>query len=90
MNGLEHRGGLPVWLFEDQIAFERWLFEEPKASKGLWLRLAKKSSNLVSLSKSEAIDAALCHGWIDGQLDKYDNASWIVRLTPRGRASKWS
>ncbi|HVI99218.1 MAG TPA: YdeI/OmpD-associated family protein [Sphingomonas sp.] len=44
----------------------------------------------MSLSKAEAIDAALCHGWIDGQLDKYDDASWIVRFTPRRRGSKWS
>lgn len=90
MSEIEHRGGLPVWLFKDQAAFERWLSAEPRASKGLWLRLAKKGAKLVSLSKSEAIDVALCHGWIDGQLDKYDDASWIVRFTPRKRASKWS
>jgi uncharacterized protein YdeI (YjbR/CyaY-like superfamily) len=44
----------------------------------------------MSLSKAEAIDVALCHGWIDGQLDKYDDASWLVRFTPRKRGSKWS
>lgn len=42
------------------------------------------------MSKQDAIDAALCHGWIDEQLDKYDDASWLVRFTPRSRASKWS
>ena len=56
----------------------------------MWLKLAKKGAAVTSLSKAEAIDAALCHGWIDGQLDKYDEESWLVRFTPRKRASKWS
>jgi uncharacterized protein YdeI (YjbR/CyaY-like superfamily) len=86
----ELRAGLPVLLFESQLGFEQWLAAEPRASKGLWLRLAKKGSGLVSLTKVEAIDAALCHGWIDGQLDKYDDRSWLIRFTPRKRASKWS
>ena len=42
------------------------------------------------MTKAEAIDAALCHGWIDGQLDKYDDASWLIRFTPRKVCSKWS
>jgi uncharacterized protein YdeI (YjbR/CyaY-like superfamily) len=90
MNDVELRNGLPVLLFKDQAAFEDWISAEPRASKGMWLRLSKKNSGLVSLSKAEAIDVALCHGWIDGQLDKYDDASWIVRFTPRKRGSKWS
>jgi uncharacterized protein YdeI (YjbR/CyaY-like superfamily) len=90
MSGVEHRSGLPVLLFRDRAAFEDWISAEPRASKGIWLRLSKKNSGLVSLSKAEAIDVALCHGWIDGQLDKYDDASWIVRFTPRKRGSKWS
>jgi uncharacterized protein YdeI (YjbR/CyaY-like superfamily) len=90
MDDSEHRGGLPIRLFKDQAALEAWLSTEPRASKGLWLRFAKKGSTLASISKAEAIDSALCHGWIDGQLDKYDDKSWIVRFTPRKRASKWS
>jgi uncharacterized protein YdeI (YjbR/CyaY-like superfamily) len=89
MKDVEHRG-LPVLLFKDQAAFEDWISAEPPGSKGLWLRLTKKGSGVVSLSKAEAIDVALCHGWIDGQLDKYDDASWLVRFTPRNRGSKWS
>lgn len=42
------------------------------------------------MTKAEAIDAALCHGWIDGQLDKYDDEYWLVRFTPRTARSKWS
>lgn len=88
--GAEARGGLPILSFGDQAAFERWLAAEPRTSKGLWLKIAKKGSGRDSVSKAEAIDAALCHGWIDGQLDKYDEASWLVRFTPRKRGSKWS
>jgi uncharacterized protein YdeI (YjbR/CyaY-like superfamily) len=87
---VELRGGLPLLQFADLAAFERWLAAEPHTSKGAWLRLAKKGSAVASISKAEAIDAALCHGWIDGQLDKYDEASWLIRFTPRKRGSKWS
>lgn len=86
----EMRAGLPVLAFDTPAAFESWLADQPRASKGLWLKLAKKGSRLVSVSKSEAIDAALCHGWIDGQLDKYDEARWLIRFTPRKPQSKWS
>jgi uncharacterized protein YdeI (YjbR/CyaY-like superfamily) len=86
----EMRSGLPIIGFEEPDGFDAWLATEPRTSKGLWLKLAKKSAEVASLSKAEAIDAALCHGWIDGQLDKYDEAYWLVRFTPRKRASKWS
>lgn len=76
--------------FADVVAFERWLAAEPLTSKGLWLKLAKKGSARVSLSKDDAIDVALCHGWIDGQLGAYDDENWLIRFTPRKRASKWS
>lgn len=86
----EARAGLPILGFADAAAFEAWLVTAPRTSPGLWLKIAKQGSGIASLSKAEAIDAALCHGWIDGQLDKYDEASWLVRFTPRKRASKWS
>jgi len=54
------------------------------------LKLAKKSSGITSVSKLEAIDTALCHGWIDGQLDSFDDNYWLVRFTPRQSTSKWS
>ena len=87
---MEMRAGLPVIGFDDAAAFGAWLAAEPRTSRGLWLKLAKKGTAVTGLSKAEAIDAALCHGWIDGQLDKYDAESWLVRFTPRKRASKWS
>ena len=84
------RAGLPIVAFADARAFERWLESQPANSKGLWLRLATKGSGRVGVTKAEAIDAALCHGWIDGQLDKYDDAHWLIRFTPRKARSKWS
>jgi uncharacterized protein YdeI (YjbR/CyaY-like superfamily) len=69
----EMRSGLPIIGFEDAAAFGAWLAAEPRTSKGLWLKIAKMGAAVTCLSKAEAIDAALCHGWIDGQLDKYDD-----------------
>jgi uncharacterized protein YdeI (YjbR/CyaY-like superfamily) len=86
----ETRKGLPILSFEDRAAFEAWLSAEGRSSGGLWLRLFKKGSGVATVSKPEAIDAALCHGWIDGQLDRYDERSWLVRFTPRKPRSKWS
>ncbi len=82
------RAGLPIIGFDSAAAFDARLAAELRTSKGLWLKLAKKGAGTPSLLRAEAIDAALCHGWIDGQLDRYDEASWLVRFTPRKRASK--
>ena len=54
------------------------------------MKLAKKASGVQSVSQKEAIDAALCDGWIDGQLDKFDADHWLMRFTPRRARSKWS
>lgn len=86
----EQRKGLPVLAFPDAQSFEQWLDRQTADTAGLWLKLAKKAANKRSLTKAEAIDAALCHGWIDGQLDKYDDEHWLVRFTPRKAGSKWS
>ena len=86
----EERAGLPILAFGDRAALERWLEAQPADSPGCWIKLAKAGTGIASVSKPEAIDAALCHGWIDGQLDKYDDANWLVRFTPRKTRSKWS
>jgi uncharacterized protein YdeI (YjbR/CyaY-like superfamily) len=88
--GEEVRAGLPILAFPDASAFAAWIAAQPRGSSGLWLKLAKKGAGVVSVGKAEAIDVALCHGWIDGQLDKYDASHWLVRFTPRRRGSKWS
>ena len=88
--GTETRKGLPVIAFADAAALEAWLAEQERDSAGIWLKLAKKGSGIASVSKAEAIDAALCHGWIDGQMLPYDEKSWLIRFTPRRPRSKWS
>src|SRR6202000_1483454 len=81
---------LPVLAFKSQQAWDTWLASQPAGSKGLWLKLARKSSGIASVSKIEALDCALCHGWIDGQLDRFDDDFWLIRFTPRQATSKWS
>jgi len=84
------RAGLPIRAFADAAAWEAWLAAEPRGSAGVWLKLARQSAGAASVSKAEAIDAALCHGWIDGQLNPFDEAWWLIRFTPRKPRSKWS
>ena len=86
----EQFNGLPVLTFVDARGFEDWLDQQPANAAGAWLKLAKKAAKCATLSKAEAIDAALCYGWIDGQLDKYDDGHWLIRFTPRKARSKWS
>ncbi len=80
----------PILAFKSQQAWNTWLVAQAASSEGLWLKLAKKSADIASVSKSEAVDTALCHGWIDGQLDSFDDKYSLVRFTPRRSASKWS
>ena len=84
------RAGLRILAFADARAFEAWLESQGPTAPGLWLKLAKKGAPEPTLGRSEAIDVALCHGWIDGQLDAYDNHYWLIRFTPRKPRSKWS
>lgn len=86
----ETLAGLPVLGFATAAAFAQWLASQPPASPGLWLKLAKKGSGVTCLGKPAAIEAALCHGWIDGQLQPLDGRFWLVRFTPRKPRSNWS
>ena len=80
----------PIALFADAGAWAEWLEQHHASAPGVWLRLAKKSAALVSLSYAEALDAALCYGWIDGQKRSHDADSWLQKFTPRGAKSVWS
>ena len=84
------RAGLPILGFPDAAAWERWLAAEPRSSAGVWLKLAKGGNPEPSLTKAAAIDGALVHGWIDGQIDRFDESWWLTRFTPRRVRSKWS
>ena len=90
MTAPETRLGLPVLRFADAAAFDAWLAAEPRTSPGIWLQIAKKGADIASVTKPEAIDAALCRGWIDGQQHPYDDRSWLTRFTPRRPAGRWS
>src|SRR5881296_3369444 len=61
-----------------------------RRSKAVWLKLAKKTSGIPSVTHAEALDVALCYGWIDGQGSSYDDDHWLARFTPRRPKSRWS
>jgi uncharacterized protein YdeI (YjbR/CyaY-like superfamily) len=82
--------GLPILPFASQAAWSEWLAANYDSCSGLWLKIAKAGSGNDSVTYAEAVDAALCHGWIDGQKGAYDEAWWLQRFTPRGPRSKWS
>jgi uncharacterized protein YdeI (YjbR/CyaY-like superfamily) len=81
---------LPLIAFTSQDAWEAWLAEQHATSGGLWLKIAKKDSGIDTVSYAEALEVALCYGWIDGQKDKFDGEYWLQRFTPRKAKSKWS
>jgi uncharacterized protein YdeI (YjbR/CyaY-like superfamily) len=80
---------LPVIAFDDAGAWERWLVAHADA-KGLWLKIAKKGAGVATVSYAEALDVALCHGWIDGQKRSFDERYFLQRFTPRRAKSLWS
>jgi uncharacterized protein YdeI (YjbR/CyaY-like superfamily) len=82
--------GESLLVFRDQKEWASWLNEHHRTSSGIWMRIGKKGSALESLSYAEALEAALCYGWIDGQKRAYDDGSWLQRFTPRGPNSVWS
>ena len=71
-------------------AWESWLTAHHVASSEVWLKIVKKNSKRTGPSYEEALDAALCFGWIDGQKDTFDGDYWLQRFTPRTPRSKWS
>ncbi len=79
-----------ILTFESAAQWERWLARSHAVSSGVWLRFFKESSGVASVSHAEALDAALCYGWIDGQIKKHDEASWLRKFTPRRARSMWS
>ena len=80
----------PVLAFAGRGDWEAWLDQHAARSSGIWLKFAKKASGVASVGKPEAIETALAHGWIDGQLQPFDERFWLVLFTPRGPRSKWS
>lgn len=87
MNG---KDGLMILQFENVESFEQWLEENEAESVGIWLKIAKRDAGVKTVSYAEALECALCHGWIDGQKAAFDNAFWLQRFTPRQPNSRWS
>ena len=82
-------GDLPIRHFEDQKAWEKWLSANA-GEKGVWLQIAKKGSGIASVNYAQALEVALCHGWIDGQKRGHDDRFFLQRFTPRRPRSLWS
>ena len=81
---------LPILFFETQQHWETWLEENHVVDQAIWLKIAKKNSGKPSVTYDEALKVALCFGWIDGQKQKFDEAYWLQRFTPRRPKSPWS
>ena len=81
---------VPIMSFETQQDWEVWLEENHAESKGIWLKIAKKEAPAPTISYAEALDSAICYGWIDGQKAAFDDRYWLQKFTPRTAKSIWS
>lgn len=81
---------LPTLPFANKKKWTDWLAKQHDESSGVWLKLAKKDSGIPSITYDEAVDVALCYGWIDGQKKGFDDKYWLQKFTPRGAKSMWS
>jgi len=81
---------LPVEEFASAKEWERWLARNHAKSPGVWLKIAKKGSGVETVSHADALEVALCQGWIDGLRHKHDDVYFRQRFTPRTPRSKWS
>lgn len=90
MELVEKSGELPILFCNDRTAFENWLEEHHDTSPGIRLRMAKKNSDMASVTYDEALECALCYGWVDSRKEAYDDETWLQRFTPRKPKSIWS
>lgn len=79
-----------ICLFSTQEEWEIWLQENHSISPGVWVKIAKKGCAVSSVSYDEALNGALCYGWIDSRKEKFDECFWLQRFTPRRSKSPWS
>ena len=81
---------IPIMSFESKKKWTDWLAKQYDKSTGVWVKLAKKGTGIPSVTYDEALDVALCYGWIDGQKGSFDDQYWLQKFTPRGTKSTWS
>ncbi len=86
----ETKNDQPVIHFETAAAWEAWLEENHAGARGVWIKVAKKGSGVASVTHPEALDTALCFGWIDGQRTTCDDRFFLQRFSPRAARSTWS
>ena len=87
----EHpKDGLGIVPFESASRWRQWLAGHHQTSPGVWVKIAKKNSGIPSVKYGEAVDEALCFGWIDGQKGSFDDDFFLQRFTRRGPRSQWS
>jgi len=87
---MKNADSLPIISFETQLDWETWLIEHHTDTKGIWLKIAKKEASMPSVTYSEALDSAICYGWIDGQKASFDDQYWLQKFTLRRPKSIWS
>lgn len=76
--------------FKDSTEWRQWLDKHYASADGVWMKMYKKASGIKSINYAEALDEALCYGWIDGQVKKFDDVAYIQKFTPRRSKSIWS
>lgn len=81
---------LPILRCATKADWEQWLTDQVADAPGVWLQIARKGCEPATITYSQALDVAICFGWIDGQKRAHDDSSWLQRFTPRGPRSKWS
>jgi uncharacterized protein YdeI (YjbR/CyaY-like superfamily) len=81
---------LPTHLFAGPDGLEAWLEENHASSRGVWLKIAKKGAREPSVAYDEAVELALCFGWIDSQVRRFDDQHYVQRFTPRRPRGRWS
>lgn len=81
---------LQIKPFQSSLAWEHWLSGNYHVKQGIWLKIAKKASGIKTVTYDEALDVALCYGWIDGQRKSFDGDYFVQRFTPRRSKSLWS
>src|SRR5690606_31691965 len=81
---------IPIIEFKTAETFETWLEKNHDKSSGLWIKIFKKNSGNKTINYAEALDIALCYGWIDGQKQAYDEQAWLQKFCPRRAKSIWS
>ena len=81
---------VPILECVDDAHWRRWLHEHHASSSGVWLKFAKQAADATTVNHAQALDTAICFGWIDGQTRRFDETFWLQRFTPRGPRSRWS